>query len=191
VEQLYVRPDLLRRGIGSALLHEPRSGCRRGSGCGSFSRTLRRGASTSATGSGSSRRPMAAGTRNGRRMPSTSGGPPTRSRGPRTAAAWPGESGPFFAKESTIAAVSSPTTTTAVTSSVSIRGTSAREMAQRWRISLRRWALHCRRSFTGFGAATIQRNRAVLKAALDNVARASLWATGRTVSPALHGGARL
>ena len=58
---------------------EPRSGCPRGSGCGSSWRTFRRGAFTSATGSGSSRRPMAAGTRNGRRMPSTSGGPPTRS----------------------------------------------------------------------------------------------------------------
>jgi hypothetical protein len=36
---------------------------------------------------------MAAGTRNGRRMPSTSGGEPTRSRGPRTAPARPGEFG--------------------------------------------------------------------------------------------------
>ena len=60
---------------------EPRSGCRRGSGCGSYRRTFRRGASTSATGSGSSRKPMAAGTRNGRRMPSTSGRPPDQRAG--------------------------------------------------------------------------------------------------------------
>jgi hypothetical protein len=93
VEHLYVHPDLLRRGIGSALLQRAKERLPSGFRLWVFQQNVPARGFYERTGSGPSRRPMAAGTRNGRRMPFTSGGPPIRSRGPRTAAAWPSESG--------------------------------------------------------------------------------------------------
>ena len=81
VEHLYVRPDLLRRGIGSALLQRAKERLPSGFRLWVFQENVPARRFYERHGLRLVEGPMAGGTRNERRMPSTSGRPPTQRAG--------------------------------------------------------------------------------------------------------------